>query len=106
MRILNHQMRCANTRTLPKLSQKRIVTFFEFARSAYELRCVLASLFLCVAPVYAQETPFTSSTISGLGARNIGSAAMSGRIAAIAGTREPSGKITLFVGAASGGVWK
>src|SRR5207247_4527861 len=62
--------------------------------------------FLCVAPGYAQETPFTSSTISGLGARNIGSAAMSGRIAAIAGTREPSGKITLFVGAASGGIWK
>ena len=31
---------------------------------------------------------------------------MSGRISAIAGTREPSGKITLFVGAASGGVWK
>src|SRR5437016_13112625 len=31
---------------------------------------------------------------------------MSGRISAIAGTHEPSGKITLFVGAASGGVWK
>ena len=31
---------------------------------------------------------------------------MSGRISAIAGTREPSGKITMFVGAASGGVWK
>src|SRR5207249_4249817 len=31
---------------------------------------------------------------------------MSGRISAVAGTREPSGKITLFVGAASGGVWK
>ncbi|HXP34889.1 MAG TPA: hypothetical protein VN827_05020, partial [Chthoniobacterales bacterium] len=54
----------------------------------------------------AQEPTFTSATISGLGARNIGSAAMSGRISAIAGTREPSGKITLFVGAASGGVWK
>jgi photosystem II stability/assembly factor-like uncharacterized protein len=54
----------------------------------------------------AEETQFSSATISGLGARNIGSAAMSGRISAIAGTREPSGKITLFVGAASGGVWK
>jgi photosystem II stability/assembly factor-like uncharacterized protein len=52
------------------------------------------------------SAPFNSATISGLGARNIGSAAMSGRISAIAGTREPSGKITLFVGAASGGVWK
>jgi photosystem II stability/assembly factor-like uncharacterized protein len=55
----------------------------------------------------AQEQPgVTSATISGLGARNIGSAAMSGRISAIAGNHEPSGKITLFVGAASGGVWK
>src|SRR5436190_10758595 len=54
----------------------------------------------------AEEPSFTSATISGLGARNIGSAAMSGRISAIAGTKEPSGKITLFVGAASGGIWK
>src|SRR5256714_4542083 len=54
----------------------------------------------------AQETPYSAATISGLGARNIGSATMSGRISAIAATREPSGKITLFVGAASGGVWK
>src|SRR5437867_5634985 len=66
----------------------------------------ILSLILCAASVYAQETPFTSATISGLGARNIGSAAMSGRISAIAGVREPSGKITLFVGSASGGVWK
>ena len=55
---------------------------------------------------FPQQAPFNSSTISGLGARNIGSAAMSGRISAIAGMREASGKITLFVGAASGGVWK
>src|SRR5215467_8131307 len=57
---------------------------------------------------FAQQAsaPFNSATISGLGARNIGSAAMSGRISAIAGVREPSGKITLFVGSASGGVWK
>src|SRR5881409_4138516 len=65
-----------------------------------------AALLLCSVPAYAQETPFSSATISGLGARNIGSATMSGRISAIAATREPSGKITLFVGAASGGVWK
>ena len=54
----------------------------------------------------AEQAPYNSSTISGLGARNIGSATMSGRISAIAATREPSGKITIFVGAASGGVWK
>ena len=64
------------------------------------------ALFLCAIASQAEETPYGSATISGLGVRNIGSAAMSGRISAIAGTREPSGKITLFVGAASGGVWK
>ena len=70
------------------------------------VRFAFASLFLCAIPVYAADAPFNSSSISGLGARNIGSAAMSGRISSIAGVREPSGKITLFVGSASGGVWK
>ncbi len=53
-----------------------------------------------------ETAPYSSATISGLNARNIGSAAMSGRVSAMAATKEPSGKITLFVGAASGGVWK
>src|SRR5216117_1857234 len=81
----------------------------DFARSAFGVRCVFASLsvlFLPAVPCHAEETPYNSATISGLGTRNIGSATMSGRISAVAGTREPSGKITLFVGAASGGVWK
>ena len=46
-----------------------------------------------------------SESTSGLGARNIGSAAMSGRVAAIAGVHEGD-RITLYIGAASGGVWK
>ncbi|MFA6231474.1 MAG: hypothetical protein WC617_15070 [Rhodanobacter sp.] len=49
---------------------------------------------------------FDSGAISGLGARNIGSAAMSGRIAALAAAPEKDGKLLLYVGAASGGVWK
>ncbi|HET9623899.1 MAG TPA: hypothetical protein VFP84_21150 [Kofleriaceae bacterium] len=44
-------------------------------------------------------------TISGLGARNIGSATMSGRVSAVA-ARVVDGKTLLYVGAASGGVWK
>ena len=48
---------------------------------------------------------FDSETISGLGARNIGSAAMSGRIAALDAVWEGS-RLTVYVGAASGGVWK
>src|SRR5438876_4684914 len=67
---------------------------------------VATALFFGAMISHAEETPYGSATISGLGVRNIGSAAMSGRISAIAATREPSGKITLFVGAASGGVWK
>src|SRR5438067_3340078 len=53
----------------------------------------------------AQDAKFDSDTISGLGARNIGSAAMSGRVAALAAVKE-NGRLTVYVGAASGGVWK
>src|SRR6059058_4490572 len=67
---------------------------------------VATALFFWAMMSHAEETPYGPATISGLGARNIGSATMSGRISAMAATREPSGKITLFVGAASGGVWK
>src|ERR1041384_2555790 len=78
-----------------------------FVRNLFEARCVvLASIFLCAVSVYAADAQFNSSTVSGLGARNIGSAAMSGRISCIAGVHELSGKTTLFVGSASGGVWK
>src|SRR5438093_5021741 len=69
--------------------------------------CLTTALFCSLLiSARAEEAPFSSATISGLGTRNICSAAMSGRISAIAGTKEPSGKITLIVGAASGGVWK
>ncbi|MHB8653185.1 MAG: WD40/YVTN/BNR-like repeat-containing protein [Terriglobia bacterium] len=53
----------------------------------------------------AQEVKFDSDTISGLGARNIGSAAMSGRVPALTAVKE-DGRLTVYVGAASGGVWK
>lgn len=56
------------------------------------------------APAVAADTP--GAGISGLGIRNIGAAEMSGRIAAIAARAEDDGKVTIFVGAASGGVWK
>src|SRR5271167_3056590 len=48
---------------------------------------------------------FDAATVSGLPARNIGSATMSGRVAAVDAIEE-NGRITIFVGAASGGVWK
>jgi photosystem II stability/assembly factor-like uncharacterized protein len=54
-----------------------------------------------------QPTPakVDSETISGLRARNIGSAAMSGRVAALDAVQEGQ-RLTVYIGAASGGVWK
>lgn len=67
------------------------------------------ALALTALPARAQApgpARFDASTLYGLGARNIGSAQMSGRVSAIAGRDEPDGKTTLLVGAASGGVWR
>ena len=57
------------------------------------------------AALFAQEVKFDSDSISGLGARNIGSAEMSGRVTSIAAVRE-EGRLTVYIGAASGGLWK
>src|SRR2546425_13175838 len=57
------------------------------------------------APPQPAPVKIDSETISGLGARNIGSAAMSGRVAALDAVHEGQ-RLTVYVGAASGGVWK
>jgi photosystem II stability/assembly factor-like uncharacterized protein len=67
--------------------------------SVLTVACAMA----CNSAVLAAD--FDSGAISGIGARNIGSAAMSGRIAAL-DARVDNGKVLLYVGAASGGVWK
>jgi len=51
-----------------------------------------------------QGVKIDSETFGGLQPRNIGAAAMSGRIAAIDGVE--GDRLTLYVGAAGGGVWK
>jgi photosystem II stability/assembly factor-like uncharacterized protein len=56
-------------------------------------------------PRVAGPVKVDSETISGLGARNIGSAAMSGRIAAIDAVHEGP-RLTVYIGSASGGIWK
>src|SRR6202171_4055679 len=74
-------------------------------------KCGIALVAAISGNVFAQTTPVTgaakvdSETISGLGARNIGSAAMSGRVAAIAAVHEGN-RLTVYLGSASGGVWK
>ncbi|WP_066213604.1 sialidase [Blastomonas sp. CCH5-A3] len=70
---------------------------------------LLAGTMLAIAaPAFAKDaaTPPAASGISGLGIRNIGSAEMSGRIAAIDAVQGKDGKVTMYIGAASGGVWK
>jgi photosystem II stability/assembly factor-like uncharacterized protein len=79
---------------------KRVLTFVNSSMS------LLTMLLLLVVAAHGQQPiRYDAGTISGLNARNIGSAAMSGRIAAVTAVNE-NGRITLFVGAASGGVWK
>ena len=64
-------------------------------------------LSLLLAPALLAQAPvrYDSGTISGLPARNIGSAEMSGRIAAVTAVND-SGRLTVFAASASGGVWK
>jgi len=57
------------------------------------------------AGLFAQQVKFNSDTISGLGARNIGSAEMSGRVTSLAAVPE-NGRLTIYAAAASGGLWK
>ena len=73
-----------------------------------EVEHVLFGLSLsCFQPWAYSQTgyKFDAATVSGLPARNIGSATMSGRVAAVDAV-EQDGRLTVFVGAASGGVWK
>ncbi|HET9790232.1 MAG TPA: sialidase, partial [Candidatus Angelobacter sp.] len=76
-----------------------------FRLSAFALLSCLLNSTLALSQPAAHPIKYDSGTISGLSARNIGSATMSGRVAAVDAVDE-NGKITLFVGAASGGVWK
>ena len=60
---------------------------------------------LCPAAYAQQALKFDAATVSGLPARNIGTAVTSGRSAAVDAV-DQKGQITVFIGAASGGVWK
>jgi len=77
------------------------------ARNFWGVTGLFAGSLLCISLQAGAQTAyrFDAATVSGLPARNIGSATMSGRIAAVDAVEE-DGRITVFVGAASGGVWK
>jgi photosystem II stability/assembly factor-like uncharacterized protein len=57
------------------------------------------------APTVPAKVVVDTGVVSGLGARNIGSATMSGRISAVSAVWRAD-HLDLYVGAASGGVWK
>src|SRR5580692_3332449 len=86
---------------------KRIANMKAAARNFWGLTLFFAAAWVCLTLQAAAQAPyrFDAATVSGLPARNIGSATMSGRIAAIDAVEE-NGRITVFVGSASGGVWK
>jgi len=72
------------------------------------LKSLAAGLaFLAMTAALADTAPrLDPGVISGLGIRNIGSATMSGRISALAAAHRKDGSTVLYVGSASGGVWK
>ncbi len=70
------------------------------------MRKLLAILPFVALPLFAADEPvkLDSSALGALRARSIGPAVMGGRIAAIDGTADSPA--TIYIGAASGGVWK
>ena len=84
----------------------RICRSQSLSKLIWSVACAALCATLLVEVSVAQPSyKFDAATVSGLPARNIGSAVMSGRIAAIDAV-EADGRVTVFVGAASGGVWK
>lgn len=71
------------------------------------MRATLLALVLAcpLSAIGADELVIDSDALAGLEARSIGPAAMSGRIAAIDAIEEGQ-RLTIYVGSASGGVWK
>src|ERR1039457_1491783 len=105
---MRHAVNCCRRNLEPQRGNEPMNT----RRSHFSLLTKLSlllgvvSLMLPADAAYSQTAyKFDAATVSGLPARNLGSAAMSGRVAALDAV-EQDGRITVFVGAASGGVWK
>ena len=73
-------------------------------RKAKTLLCVAVAGLAFAGALRAAETEVDSNTFGGLEARSIGPAVMGGRIAAIDAV--PQYPLTIYVGAAGGGVWR
>ncbi len=77
----------------------------KFCLSVLFLLAITLPLFAQSTPPGAEAVKVDSDTFAGLDARPIGPAVMSGRIASIDAVIE-KGRLTIYVGSASGGVWK
>jgi len=90
----------------PSLCSPFLPSSLRFPRRPLRLCGRMTASLTLTAALFAQAPVcYDSGTISGLPARNIGSATMSGRIAAVAATNQ-NGRVTVYAGSASGGVWK
>src|SRR5215471_17810302 len=78
---------------------------FEVIMSIRPCVLLLVCLLSAAVVVGAQDVTLDSDTVSGLPIRSVGPAAMGGRIADIAAVREGA-RLAIYVGSASGGVWK
>ncbi len=67
--------------------------------------CLAFSVIALTLSAFAQDVTLDSDTLSGLPIRAIGPAATGGRIADIAAVHEGQ-RLTIYIGSASGGVWK
>jgi len=86
------------------ISRTKLMTSLNSLLSFWCLLVLFAVSLVAQAPA-PKPVRFDAGTISGLPARNIGSAMMSGRVAAVTAFND-HGRLTVFAGAASGGVWK
>ncbi|MCS6808375.1 MAG: hypothetical protein RML40_07100 [Bacteroidota bacterium] len=82
---------------------QHIVCIMLAAAARYRVCVVLSSVMLC-ACLPAQAQRLDSSFFSGMKARSIGPAGMSGRVSAVVSI--PEHPNVIYVGAATGGVWK
>ena len=73
--------------------------------STLRLIVIVMLVSVCAWAQQTAEPRVDAYTISGLGARNLGPGAMSGRVSAIDAVNQ-KGRLTIYIGAASGGVWK
>jgi photosystem II stability/assembly factor-like uncharacterized protein len=87
------------------LRRKGLVDMKALVSRNWVVMVLFAGVLSCGFVLAQAPVRYDAATVSGLPARNIGSAMMSGRVAALDAVEE-DGRITVFVGAASGGVWK